>query len=303
MDVRARPSLALYKAVRLCHLISRSRGVGRHGRSLRSGRCAGRRKSAISADFRDRGIVEQKTANEKAGYRKTIVHCDVFCDRLYFRGFHWDLLGSSEIRFRLRDIRRRQVMQEWTTLTKAKPEHFLQPARYDGAGVTRNRAFAGRSSAGSLVGVFRRRQRIAPDSPRRHPGRPLARAVLRDLPGSEAPQPAATDRLERRYPRRVDSARRIGRLQLRVRRTGQARPLRQGPLDASQGDPSFRGTRGRRRLLGAGRRRYGAGAQTPFDPFEPPFDEDTILRVSEDGKVLAEISLPGCSSTTASMRS
>jgi hypothetical protein len=41
-----------------------------------------------------------------------------------------------------------------------------------------------------------------------------------------------------------------------------------------------------------GRRAHRGGA-SPFPPFEPPFFEDTILRVSDDGRVLSEASVPG----------
>jgi hypothetical protein len=31
---------------------------------------------------------------------------------------------------------------------------------------------------------------------------------------------------------------------------------------------------------------------SPFPPFEPPFHEDTLLRISEEGRILAEVSVP-----------
>ncbi len=43
----------------------------------------------------------------------------------------------------------------------------------------------------------------------------------------------------------------------------------------------------------AGRRFVPEGVDSPFPPFQTPFMEDTILRVSEDGKVIDEISVPG----------
>jgi hypothetical protein len=41
-----------------------------------------------------------------------------------------------------------------------------------------------------------------------------------------------------------------------------------------------------------GRRTHQSGP-SPYPPFEPPFWEDTILRVSDDGRVLSEVSMAG----------
>ena len=41
-----------------------------------------------------------------------------------------------------------------------------------------------------------------------------------------------------------------------------------------------------------GRRSYPEGSESPFPPFETPFDADTIMRVSEDGELLEEILVP-----------
>ena len=41
-----------------------------------------------------------------------------------------------------------------------------------------------------------------------------------------------------------------------------------------------------------GRRLYGPGEPSPFPPFMTPFREDTLLKISEDGAVLMEISVP-----------
>jgi len=41
-----------------------------------------------------------------------------------------------------------------------------------------------------------------------------------------------------------------------------------------------------------GRHAHQANTPSKFQPFVPPYDEDTIMRVSEDGKVLKEISVP-----------
>jgi hypothetical protein len=42
-----------------------------------------------------------------------------------------------------------------------------------------------------------------------------------------------------------------------------------------------------------GRRHYPRNKKSPFPPFHTPFKEDTILHVSKDGKILKEISVPG----------
>ena len=41
-----------------------------------------------------------------------------------------------------------------------------------------------------------------------------------------------------------------------------------------------------------GRRYHAAGSKTPFPPFAPPFTEDLVLRVSDDGKIQGEFSVP-----------
>jgi len=41
-----------------------------------------------------------------------------------------------------------------------------------------------------------------------------------------------------------------------------------------------------------GRRDFAEGSISPYPPFEVPFAEDTILKVSENGKVISEISVP-----------
>ena len=40
------------------------------------------------------------------------------------------------------------------------------------------------------------------------------------------------------------------------------------------------------------RRRYGEGSRSPYPPFTPPFMEDTVVKISEQGEVVAEISVP-----------
>jgi hypothetical protein len=41
-----------------------------------------------------------------------------------------------------------------------------------------------------------------------------------------------------------------------------------------------------------GRRHHPAESKSPFPPFAPPFAEDLVLRVSDDGKILSEFSVP-----------
>jgi hypothetical protein len=40
-------------------------------------------------------------------------------------------------------------------------------------------------------------------------------------------------------------------------------------------------------------RRVQQSGKSPFPPFQPRFNEDTILRVSDDGRVVSEVSVPG----------
>lgn len=41
-----------------------------------------------------------------------------------------------------------------------------------------------------------------------------------------------------------------------------------------------------------GRRQHAPGAKSPFPPFAPPFAEDLVLRVSDDGRIESEFSVP-----------
>ena len=75
--------------------------------------------------------------------------CGLYSGRYQTSTFRavWTLKNTIEESFGL-------VSKEATTLTKIHPEHFLQPARYDGAGVTVNDFSDGEKELIFLSGFF-----------------------------------------------------------------------------------------------------------------------------------------------------
>jgi len=185
-----------------------------------------------------------------------------------------------------------QVMQEWATLTKTKPEHYLQPARYRGEGVTRNQAsqddralvfMSGFFEDGNELRLIRRDGTLVARWPARfseifpdpsHLSRPPQTDWNVDVHGAlMLPDGSVVFNFEYAGLVKLDRCGEV--LWALPRATHHS-------VERAQGGGFWV----------PGRRHYAEGADTPFDPFEPPFDEDTILRISEDGKILAELSVP-----------
>ena len=182
------------------------------------------------------------------------------------------------------------VLGESSTLA-GRPEHFLQPARYEGDGVTVNDVADGDADLILLSGFFgdtnalrliRRNGDLVAEWPVRFS------ALFPDA--SHVPTPPATDW-------NIDTHGALalpdGAVVFNFEWGGLVKLDRCGavvwtlPRATHHSVERARG----RRLLGPGDARSGRGA-SPFPPFPTPLREDTILRVSEDGEVLAEISVP-----------
>lgn len=187
-----------------------------------------------------------------------------------------------------------QVWRERASITRIRPEMHLDSARYDGSGVTR--ADTGRMTPGlTLISGFFidknelrlikedgtlvrrwpvRHSEIFPDSYEFQP-RGLAPATdwNVDLHGAMAlPDGSVVFNFEYNGLVKLD---RCGGVEWTL-------PIRTHHFVESASDGGF----------WVGGRRYIEGA-TAFLPFVSPYDEDTVLKVSADGAVVAEISVPG----------
>lgn len=185
-----------------------------------------------------------------------------------------------------------QVLAERQTLAKTKPEHFLQPAFYQGNGVTLNALPAGRDDLVLIDGFFDdsnelRLIRRNGDIVARWPVR--LSALFPDT--SHIAQPPGTDW-------NVDThgalALSDGSVVFNFEYGGLVKLDRCGKTVWTLPRMTHHSVE---KAEGGGywvpsRYHHLAGEKSPFPPFETPFREDTILKVSEDGKVLKELSVP-----------
>ncbi len=184
------------------------------------------------------------------------------------------------------------VAKESGTLTKTRPDHFLQPARYSGDGVTINQAGTGRDDLILLSGFFendnqlrliRRDGTIIAKWPVRfydlfdnnkHVSEPPATNWNTDTHGALAlPDGSVVFNFEYGGLVKLD---RCGNMVWRLERETHHSVER-----------SEKGG-----FWVPGRRNHSKDTQVLFPPFYPPFKEDTILYISEGGEVLKEISVP-----------
>ena len=189
------------------------------------------------------------------------------------------------------------VFEEATTLTKSDPKHFLQPARYPGAGVTVNEfgdseedlvLMSGFFHDGNELRLIKRNgtlvarwplsfSKIFPDASH------LKHSPLRGPPQTDwnidthgalaLPDGSVVFNFEYGGLVKLD---RCGNILWKV-----ARPTHHS---VEQSESGGFWVPGQRYVLSAG--------ESPFPPFEPPLKEDTILKVSEAGEVLTELSVP-----------
>ena len=184
------------------------------------------------------------------------------------------------------------LIGEASTLSKTHPKHFLEPARYEGAGVTVNDVPGGEDELILLSGFFYntnqilliqrdgtvvarwpvRFSEIFPDTS--HLRNPPATDWNIDTHGALAlPDGSVVFVFERGGLVKLD---RCGNIVWRL-----AREIHHSVEHAEGGG-----------FWVAGRRFYPEGSDSPFPPFESPFKEDTIMKISEDGAVIKEISVP-----------
>lgn len=184
------------------------------------------------------------------------------------------------------------VVSEASTMTKIHPDHFLQPAKYEGSGITVNAAsndqdelifLSGFFDEGTELRLIRRNgtliarwpvvfSEIFPDTG--YMKRPPETDWNVDIHGALAlPDGSIVFNFEYGGLVKLDHS---GSVLWKI-----AQPTHHSVELSHDGS-----------LWVPGRRYYRKGEASPFPPFNTPFSEDTILNVSQDGSILKEISVP-----------
>jgi Arylsulfotransferase (ASST) len=182
--------------------------------------------------------------------------------------------------------------EEASTLSKIRPKHFLQPARYEGTGVTVNDIPNAEAELILLSGFFEDTNELRLI---RRNGDIVARwsvhfsAIFFDT--SHVLHPPATD-----WNVDIHGALILpdGAVVFNFEYMGLVKLDRCGSVVwtlARQSHHSVERAEGGGFWV-PGRRFFPRGSNSPFPPFEPPFREDTVMKVSENGTVLAEFSVP-----------
>jgi len=184
------------------------------------------------------------------------------------------------------------VSEEASTMTKTHPKHFLQPARYDGTGVTVNDFADSEEELILLSGFFDKTNQLRLI---RRDGTVIARwpvsfsEIFPDT--SHLRKPPKTD-----WNIDIHGALALpdGSIVFNFERGGLVKLDRCGSIVWTLARESHHSVE---RAEGGGfwvpgKRFFSKESDSPFPPFPTPFYEDTIMRVSEDGEVLTEISVP-----------
>ena len=181
---------------------------------------------------------------------------------------------------------------QFSTLTKTHPSHSLQPARYKGAGVTINDAAADNRDFIFMTGFFdggielrliRRDGSLVNKWPAHYSEIFTDTSYTKvapmtdwnvDIHGALAlPDGSVVFNFEYFGLVKMDQ---FGKVIWKVsRETHHSVELAE--------DGGF---------WAPGRRQIPKGVDSPFPPFEPPFSEDTIMKISPDGEILTELSAP-----------
>ena len=193
-----------------------------------------------------------------------------------------NLLSSSEL-----------MMEESGTLTKTHPDHFVQPARYQGDGVTVNLPDAGQEELIFMSGFFEDGNQLRLIE---RDGKLVAKwhANFYDIfdNNQHIKDPPATD-----WNTDTHGALALpdGSVVFNFEYCGLVKLDHCGNvvwrLERETHHSVERSAQGG--FWVPARRHHLKGDKIVFPPFDPPFKEDTILHVSEDGEVLSEISVPG----------
>ncbi|MCH8202768.1 MAG: hypothetical protein IH996_06660 [Proteobacteria bacterium] len=188
----------------------------------------------------------------------------------------------------------RLTTEEASTLTKTYPKHFLHPSRYHGSGVTLNDMSYDQEDFILLSGFFEKNNEL----------RLIKRngIIVRRWPVRFSEIFPDTGHIQDRDPPATDwniythgaLALPDGSVVFNFDYGGLVKLDRCGDLTwslARQTHHSIEAAEGGGFWV-PGRRFIPETADSPFPPFITPISEDTILRISEDGQVLDEISVP-----------
>jgi hypothetical protein len=197
------------------------------------------------------------------------------------KAFRESIFSSSEL-----------VMKESGTLTKTHPDHFVQPARFEGKGITVNKVGSAGEDLIFLSGFFEDDNQLRLIE---RDGKVIAKWPVKfydifenskfiteppatnwnvDIHGALAlPDGSVVFNFEYCGLVKLD---RCGNVVWRL-----AHETHHSIERAENGG-----------FWVPGRRYHAKGAKMIFPPFDTPYKEDLILHVSEDGKILSEISVP-----------
>jgi hypothetical protein len=189
------------------------------------------------------------------------------------------------------------VSEEASTLTKVHPKHFLAPARYDGSGVTVNDFADSEEELIFLSGFFNESNELRLIQ---RDGTVIVRwpvsfsEIFPDT--SHLNKPPLWKAPETDWNIDIHGALALpdGSVVFNFEYGGLVKLDRCGNIVWTLGRSSHHSVE--RAESGGfwvpGRRYVSSENDSPFPPFETPFKEDTIMKVSEGGKVLTEISVP-----------
>jgi hypothetical protein len=184
------------------------------------------------------------------------------------------------------------VFQEAPTLAKIHPKHFLQPSRYEGSSVTINKYDGHEDEFVLLSGFFEDKNELRLI---RRNGEIIARwpvVFSKIFPDASHmhEQPTTDWNIDTHGALILSDGSVVFNFEygglVKIDRCGKilwtlAKPTHHSVEMAEDGG-----------FWVPGRRIYSRGVTSPFPPFTPPFNEDTILKVSDKGAVIFEISVP-----------
>ncbi len=184
------------------------------------------------------------------------------------------------------------VIHERPNLFKARPIHFLQPARYDGSGVTVNQTGNDREELVFLSGFFENDLELRLI---RRNGEIVARWIARFseiFPDpSHLKNPPATD-----WNTDIDGAVALpdGSVVFSFEYAGLVKLDRCSDVVWTLAVQSHHSVELAEDggFWVPGRNFHGTDQISPFPPFNPPFLEDTIMKISNDGTLISQISVP-----------
>lgn len=185
----------------------------------------------------------------------------------------------------------RTMSEEASTLAGTHPRHFLEPARRDGAGVTVNQA-ADDSELVFMSGFFvdtNELRLMTRDGTIVHRWPVVFSEIFPD--DSHAEYPPATDW-------NIETSGAValpdGSVVFNFAYAGLVKLDRCGAIQWKVAEPTHHSVE--RAEDGGywvpGRRLHAAGQPSPFPPYDTPFSEDTLLKVSATGEIENEISVP-----------